>query len=198
MATKFKYALWESVDEFFEEEQHYRDGRLNKESYYDICKLYDVEKVSAKWVPAPYMLNTPDCKKFAHEGKPDIRGYFDHFYSFMTKDGELYYVVCPYARGMEAWQVAHAFQQNYISNTVFKKGFYGDYTVVMKASDFYDACMVYAACEDGAHFDAWQHNPCAEFVNPQIIAAFDTEAEAKAFVNGMNCQRAKKITARVL
>jgi hypothetical protein len=63
------------------------------------------------------------------------------------------------------------------------KGFYADYTIIMRPFDVINACFDYKVLHVDNNFDVTM---CSKHYRPQCLERFDNYLEAKGFVDGVN------------
>lgn len=171
-----------SVSEFFNQENEYRHNGLKRDAFDEIMAKYCVDGISYGWYNDTER-QTPDLRNESVKfGAPDIRGFFDHPLSIRTEDGEVFWVVRTYDRGYNMLEVMRMFRENGIQCDVMK-GFYADYTIIMRPFDVINACIDYKVLHVGNNFDVTM---CSKHYRPQCLERFDNYLEAKGFVDGVN------------
>lgn len=177
---------WLMADAFFAADNEYRHGELNRENFDAMCAKYDVAKVAGYWVQPKDLDELPAVwKEKINEKAPDIRGYFDHFYSIQTKDGEIFWVVCPYDRGMAMLEVMRAFRANHIICDVMP-GFYADYTIIMRPNDLVEACYSYAIIEQKGGHNPWLLMKVSNVLEEKALMYYPQYYHAELVAAGAN------------
>lgn len=138
---------WLSIENFYEEENEARNGTIDKKLLYEICEKYGFVKASRKWEQTKNVKTVPNLRNGKlHKNKIDISSFFDHFYSFKTVDGRVYWAVCPYDKGMNHVEIENAFFDNYMPCKVLD-GFYGNVTILLDPENIikaqYDYELIY-------------------------------------------------------
>lgn len=129
---------WRNIHEFHDEEKKYRCGCLLTHRYYEICDRFKFIEATDHWAteyPGQYV---PDAMNHIFPKDKDIRPFFDHFYSFKTASGEVYWVVCPYDCGWDILDIERAFKENGFDCDIVN-GFYATYTIIMKPANVIEA-----------------------------------------------------------
>ena len=129
---------WKTIEEFFKEESRYRCYHLLRDRFNSVCERYDAVAFTDHW-SNDNVLAVPDVlNRHVRKDAPDIRCYFDHFYSLKTRDGKIYWIVCPYDHGRSMEEVAELFKANHIDCDIMN-GFYADITIVIEPDNLIKA-----------------------------------------------------------
>ena len=169
------------VSEFFNQENQYRHNSLKRDQFVALIEKYCVEEMSYGWYNDSNE-QLPDLRNnVVKYGAPDIRGYFDHLFSIKTEDGEVFWCSRPYDRGCSMLEVMRMFRANGIQCDVMK-GFYADYTIVMRPFDVITACLTYNVVKREDAFDVVQ---ASQYFRPALLERFDNFHEAQGFANGI-------------
>lgn len=182
---------WLTPEDFFTKESENRGVSLNKDALDYLCAKYDVEKMARDWAKPKEVKRIPDVwnGKF-HENTPSINRYFDHFYSLKTKNGKIYWVVCPYDCGWTMKQIKDAFKENYVKCDILP-GFYAHFTIVLDPEALVEACYDYVVEGSGQKNNPWAVYRVSDKVYPSVkkLRTFDTEKKAVDFVKEIDRQR---------
>lgn len=180
---------WLSLKRLYVEEKRYGSG-LKVDRFHDLCVKYDFAEAVAGWVATSEVTAVPNFSThIIREGKPDIRDFFSRYYSFKTRNEDVYWVVSPQNNGWTKERLEEAFKANDITCDIMD-GIAGDYTIVFKPRQLVDECNNYVVGRSKEKINKY----ALRLINFPLsinreVSLFDTEKEALAFKAGMDFAR---------
>ena len=147
-----------------------------------MCDKYDFVRALNGWTLPEGVNSMPNMAyESVHEGRPDIKNLFTHYYSFQNTNGEIYWSISPDDCGMSKEEIENALNRNYILCDVIP-GVRSEHTILFKPMNVVMSCTVYAIEKNNKTFDIKRVNKHLGL--NEVIVNVATEQEAKAFKMG--------------
>lgn len=182
---------WINIQNFIASECSW-DKDMRPDACRSLCKKYDFVRATVGWVLPDYIKALPMLAyEPIHKDKPNIQALFNHYYSFLTQDNDLYWVVSPDYCGMDKEEIIAALNENYLVCDIVD-GLRSSYSLVFKPINIMLAYNKYTIKKTGRkQYELRQIN---EFLSiDEVIKTFTTQNEAEAFMLGFDTAFAQAV-----
>ena len=173
---------WLTKEDFFTKENEYRNGLMDEAVFMKICEKYNVIGVNYGFVQPHNMKHKPNLRDILEKAEKYSERYLDHLYSFIDKDGKIFWVSCPYHFGRDRYEIKGIFDKAKIPCEVYD-AFYANCTIVIPAEATMDLVYNYIVLPKGKRFE------CVKMLSDRFtvverLAIYDDEKSANGFLDG--------------